>query len=251
MAQIVEDWYKQMPVITRSYLTLSILTTVGCALEVISPYHIYLNSDKVIRHFQYWRLFTNFFYFGRLDLDFLFHMFFLARYCKLLEETSFRGRTADFFYMLFFGGSLLTGIVLLGGMFQLVSESLAKILFLSNSLTFMMVYVWSKRNPHVHMSFLGLFTFTAPYLPWVLLGFSIIVGSSPWVDLLGMSAGHAYYFLEDVYPLMTGRRLLKTPGFIKALFPEDTVVVPRPGNMWGAGVDAAGARPWQEVQRAF
>ena len=68
-------------------------------------------------------------------------MFFLARYCKLLEETSFRGRTADFFYMLFFGGSLLTGIVVLGGMFQLVSESLAKILFLSNSLTFMMVRV--------------------------------------------------------------------------------------------------------------
>ncbi|ONK75901.1 uncharacterized protein A4U43_C03F21760 [Asparagus officinalis] len=32
------------------------------------------------------------------DLDFLFHMFFLARYCKLLEENSFRGRTADFLY---------------------------------------------------------------------------------------------------------------------------------------------------------
>lgn len=27
--------------------------------------------------------------------------------------------------------------------------------------------------------------------------------------------GHAYYFLEDVYPRMTGRRLLKTPGLIK------------------------------------
>ena len=36
-------------------------------------------------------------------LDFLFHMFFLARYCRLLEEGSFRGRTADFFYMLVFG----------------------------------------------------------------------------------------------------------------------------------------------------
>ncbi|KAI5064403.1 hypothetical protein GOP47_0021073 [Adiantum capillus-veneris] len=249
MAQLVEDWYKQMPLITRSYLTLSVLTTVGCALDVISPYHIYLNSEKVIRHFQYWRLFTNFFYFGKLDLDFLFHMFFLARYCKLLEETSFRGRTADFFYMLFFGGTLLTGVVLLGGMFQLVSESLARILFLSNSLTFMMVYVWSKRNPHVHMSFLGLFTFTAPYLPWVLLGFSIIVGSSPWVDLLGMLAGHAYYFLEDVYPLMTGRHFLKTPAFVKALFPEDTVVVPRPANdRWAVGVD--GDRR-EDAQRAF
>ncbi|ONK66400.1 uncharacterized protein A4U43_C06F7450 [Asparagus officinalis] len=34
------------------------------------------------------------------DLNFLFHMFFLARYCKLLEENSFRGRTADFLYSL-------------------------------------------------------------------------------------------------------------------------------------------------------
>lgn len=75
------------------------------------------------------------------DLDFLFHMFFLARYCKLLEENSFRGRTADFFYMILFGASVLTGIVLLGGMIPYVSESFAKIIFLSNSLTFMMVSV--------------------------------------------------------------------------------------------------------------
>ena len=27
------------------------------------------------------------------------------------------------------------------------------------------------------MSFLGLFTFTAPYLPWVLLGFSFLLGN--------------------------------------------------------------------------
>lgn len=29
------------------------------------------------------------------------------------------------------------------------------------------VYVWSKQNPFIHMSFLGLFNFTAAYLPWV------------------------------------------------------------------------------------
>lgn len=69
----------------------------------------------------------------------MFHMFFLARYCKLLEENSFRGRTADFFYMLLFGATVLTGIVLLGGMIPYFSESFAKIIFLSNSLTFMMV----------------------------------------------------------------------------------------------------------------
>ena len=61
-------------------------------------------------------------------LDFLFHMFFLSRYCKLLEETSFRGRTADFFFMLVFGGALLT-----------VVAPFVNIQFLGQSLTFMMV----------------------------------------------------------------------------------------------------------------
>lgn len=73
------------------------------------------------------------------DLDFLFHMFFLARYCKLLEENSFRGKTADFLYMLLFGATVLTGIVLIGGMIPYLSVSFSKIIFLSNSLTFMMV----------------------------------------------------------------------------------------------------------------
>jgi Derlin-2/3 len=36
-------------------------------------------------------------------------------------------------------------------------------------------------------------------------------------------SGHAYYFLEDVYPRMTGRRPLKTPAFVKALFPPDPI----------------------------
>lgn len=55
------------------------------------------------------------------------------------------------------------------------------------------------------MSFLGLFNFSAPYLPWVLLAFSTLLGSSPLVDTLGIGAGHVYYFLEDVYPRMTAR----------------------------------------------
>ncbi|KAK6917306.1 Derlin [Dillenia turbinata] len=212
MAQAVEEWYKQMPIITRSYLTAAVVTTIGCSLDIISPYHLYLNPKLVVKQYQFWRLITNFLYFRRM-------------------ENSFRGRTADFFYMLFFGASVLTAIVLIGGMIPYVSESFAKIIFLSNSLTFMMVYVWSKQNPFIHMSFLGLFTFTAAYLPWVLLGFSVLVGASAWVDLLGMIAGHAYYFLEDVYPQMTGRRPLRTPAFIKALFADEAVVMARPANI--------------------
>ena len=59
----------------------------------------------------------------------------------------------------------------------------------------MMVYVWGRLNPHQRMSFLGLFPFTAPYLPWVLLIFSVLLGNPVTVDLIGIAVGHAYYFL--------------------------------------------------------
>lgn len=36
-------------------------------------------------------------------LDFVFHMFFLIKYSKSLEEGSFRGRSADFLWMLLVG----------------------------------------------------------------------------------------------------------------------------------------------------
>jgi len=199
-----------MPVVTRSYLTMAFLTTVGCAMDLISPFSLYFNVARVFRKYEIWRIFTNFFFFGTLGLDFVFHMFFLSRYCRLLEEGSFRGRTADFFFMLVFGGFLMLAVA-----------PFANVHFLGSSLTFMMVYVWGRRNRYVNMSFLGLFNFTAPYLPWVLLVFSMLLGSSPTIDLLGMAAGHIYYFLEDVYPNMTGRRVLHTPTVIKAMFPGD------------------------------
>lgn len=205
----IEEWYKQMPIITRSYLTLAFVTTALCALEIISPFSVYFNARLIFRKLQLWRIFTNFFFFGHMGLDFLFHMFFLARYCRLLEEGSFRGRTADFLYMLVFGGTLLTCIA-----------PFVNIQFLGSSLTFMMVYVWGRRNQYVNMSFLGLFNFTAPWLPWVLLLFSVMLGSSPVVDLLGMGVGHTYYFLTDVYPQLSGRRLLTTPPLLLALFPR-------------------------------
>eukprot|EP00217_Crustomastix_stigmatica_P014534 CAMPEP_0183801916 /NCGR_PEP_ID=MMETSP0803_2-20130417/29073_1 /TAXON_ID=195967 /ORGANISM="Crustomastix stigmata, Strain CCMP3273" /LENGTH=212 /DNA_ID=CAMNT_0026046647 /DNA_START=129 /DNA_END=763 /DNA_ORIENTATION=- len=210
MAQNIEQWYKETPIITRSYLTLCFVTTAGCALELISPFSVYFNAKLIFRKFQVWRLFTNFFFFGSLGLDFVFHMFFLARYCRMLEEGCFRGRSADFLFMLLFGAALLT-----------CAAPFVNVQFLGSSLTFMMVYVWARRNEHTNMSFLGLFNFTAPYLPWVLLLFSMMLGSSPVVDLLGMGAGHTYYFLEDYYPRMSGRRVLRTPGLLRALVPDN------------------------------
>jgi len=90
-----------------------------------------------------------------------------------------------------------------------------KAAFLGTALTFMIVYVWARRNPSVLMNFLGIFNFTAPFMPWVLLGFSLLIsGQLPVADLLGIASGHAYYYLADVYPALYGTRPLKTPAIL-------------------------------------
>jgi len=58
-------------------------------------------------------------------------------------------------------------------------------LFLGEALTTMIVYVWCRRNPYVRYNFFGLFNFQAPYLPWILVLFSVLFGGSVLVDLVG------------------------------------------------------------------
>ncbi|MEE6527022.1 hypothetical protein FKM82_028051, partial [Ascaphus truei] len=77
-------------------------------LEFITPFQLYFNPELIFRRFQIWRLVTNFLFFGPLGFSFFFNMIFLYRYCRMLEEGSFRGRTADFVFMFLFGGLLMT-----------------------------------------------------------------------------------------------------------------------------------------------
>ena len=110
-------------------------------MQVIEPKSIYFNPRLIFHHLELWRLLTNFCFFGslgeplpalpvlrlparnvtelssvqwRAGLDFLFHMFFLIKYSKSLEEGSFRGKSADFFWMLAFGKLLLSSILWFG-----------------------------------------------------------------------------------------------------------------------------------------
>jgi len=230
-----EEWYRNMPIITRSYMTGCFLTTGAVFLDVVSPLSLYLNFPLIFKDLQIWRLVTTFFFFDYFGINFLFHMFFLVRHSKLLEEGSFRGRTADYLFLHIFGGVLL---LILSYLLYLAPPNIPKAMFLAPSLAFMIVYVWSRRNPHIMLSFLGLFNFRAPFLPYVILGFGMLLGHSPTSDILGIVIGHIYYFFEDVYPETSGRRLLRTPGILKAMF--DVPVVPvasRPGGRpWGEGV---------------
>ena len=94
------SWYTDIPIISRLYFTGAFLTTAGVSLDIISPFSLYYNFDLIFFQGQLWRLFTTYLFFGMFSIDFLFHMYFLVRYCRMLEEVQFRGKTAHFVYMI-------------------------------------------------------------------------------------------------------------------------------------------------------
>lgn len=82
-----------------------------CSNEhVISAFYCYYYANHIdcnflsLIFFQLWRLITTFLFFGTVGFNFFFNMIFTYRYCRMLEEGSFRGRTADFVMMFLFGG---------------------------------------------------------------------------------------------------------------------------------------------------
>lgn len=76
-------------------------------LELVSPFQLYYNPTTVIKGYQFWRLVTTFLYFGQISFTFFFNLVFTYRYCRMLEEGSFRNRSADFVMMFLFGGTLM------------------------------------------------------------------------------------------------------------------------------------------------
>merc|ERR1712130_192562 len=196
------DVYLEIPPVTRVYVSACLLVNAAVQLGYVTPYQLYFNYDLILKSGELWRLFTNFLYFGPMGLHFLF------RYSRNLEEGSFRGRNADFIFFFLFGMVLLS-----------ISALFVNIIFLGNALNLMFVYLWARRNPFIRMTFFGVINFQAPYLPYVLAGFSLALGSPILVDVLGIICGHIYYYLEDVFPNVEGGfHILVTPYLLKRLF---------------------------------
>ena len=95
--------YLEMPPVTRVYTSACVITTFAVQLEIVSPFQLYFNPLLIIRQWQLWRIVTTFLFFGTFGFNFLFNMIFTYRYCRMLEEGSFRGKSSDFVMMFIFG----------------------------------------------------------------------------------------------------------------------------------------------------
>ncbi|CAA3025807.1 derlin-1 [Olea europaea subsp. europaea] len=202
------EYYKSLPPISKAYGTACLLTTIACQIGLLQLEHIALLHELVIFRFQVWRLITNFFFLGKFSINFGIRLLMIARYGVQLENGPFQRRTADFLWMMIFGAlSLLV----------LSAIPFFRSYFLGVSLVFMLLYVWSREHPNATINIYGLVSLKAFYLPWAMLCLDVIFGSPIAPDLLGIIAGHLYYFLTVLHPLAGGKTILKTPVFIQKL----------------------------------
>ena len=105
----------------------------------------------------------------------------------------------------------------------IIMETLELLLFykpmivFGSAIYFYICHVWSRKNPTMTVSFWGL-PITAVYVPWVMVGISMLLGQSIHMALLGIAVGHLYYFLVDVLPDMLDIDLLRTPKLLVDIF---------------------------------
>jgi len=203
-----EEFFRNLPPLTRAWLVISFLTTVFVELKFLSPFSLAFIPAQLF-HGEIWRIFTPFFFFGGFSFPFVMNLFFLVRYSSALEQNpfamtpgAFQGSTADYAFSLLVcaAGLLVVGYFL-------------DFFFLGAPLVFSVLYLWSKRNANSPVSFWG-FSFKGAYLPFVLMGFAVLMGSSIVSDAAGIAAGHLFYFFAEVLPLKYGRPFLTTPEFL-------------------------------------
>ncbi|KAK9697568.1 hypothetical protein RND81_08G045900 [Saponaria officinalis] len=228
------EWYNSLPPISKGYGTLCLAFTAAFQLGLITPYHIGLSYSLVFKNFQLWRLFTNFFFLGPFSINFGIRLLMIARYGVQLEQGPFDRRTADFLWMMIFG--TLTMLVL-SAIPYLYSP------FLGISLVFMLLYVWSREFPNSNVNIYGLFTLKAFYLPWMMLGLDVIFGSPLVPDLLGIIAGHLYYFLTVLHPLAGGKNILRTPLWVRKIVARWRIGAPAPYRASAGVATGAPAQP--------
>jgi len=222
------DWYNSLPKVTRYYLTGAFLSTCVVQLGIVPPQLLFLSRPAVLGQLELWRLLTNLLFFGGFGMPFVFNMFFLVRYCQGLETSaSFHGKSADLVWCLAFCALVLTAIAFLIGDMP----------FLAPALLSSIVYLWSRINPTQPLSIFGLFTVQAFYFPWVLVMITVLMGGSPMPNILGIVAGHVYYFLTTVQGLN-----IQAPRALRELM-DDAPVRPTEtqyrgnfgGYNWGGG----------------
>lgn len=171
-----------------------------------------------------------------------------------LETVAFVNRAPDFAWALLFSCAVL-----------LASTVVLPNYFLSSALIAVLLYLWSRENQAARVSFFGLFTVDGFYLPWVMVGWTLVSGGSPIEELRGIMAAHIYWFLATGWPRAGGPQgLMATPELVRqfigwafgcvthsqrSIHFGKSILHPRPCNILASAGDIRQCRPLSRGNR--
>lgn len=238
-----QEMWESVPPLSRSWLGLCVLTTLGTRLSLINPYNIILLFPQVFENFEIWRLFTNFLFFGPFSFNWAIQMYLLVSYAARLESDPYRttrgatyGDVGDFAFCLLFNAMLC---LVVGWVMELV--------ILGPVLSFSLLYLWSRRNPEAPVK-IWMFALKGAQLPWALTALGFLMGNSPTMDLAGIFVGHVFYFLVEVLPLQRGHDVINTPDWLlhlvaraQGMSAPGPAATPGGRHTWGAQAQRLGA----------
>jgi len=263
-----DQWFRSLPIITRTWLGSVLLITALANLDVLKWSELDLRQwQDVVRgpsgKMEAWRLITCFLYAGKFGWNALIGLHMMTQMSNRYEtmgpictrrmnlpppyngnnNTSPyypRGESADYAFALLFGmvGILLSQFLL----FPYLPYSLTQgqhYIFFHRHLTFYVVYIWSKHYPLHRVNLFGV-AMAAAYLPYayLLMGYALNNGQVLPIDMLhGMFIGHVYYYLACVVPEVLRGRLvvIATPEILVGFFHWIEV-----RGVGGGGIDVGG-----------
>ncbi|KAI3458342.1 hypothetical protein Pfo_015005 [Paulownia fortunei] len=202
------QYYNSIPPVAKTYAVACLLTTGAYELELYNIRNIALIYSDVFKKFQVWRLITPFFFLGPFSLEFALRLLTILLYGVQLERGPFDKRTADLVWMYIFGAMSL---LVIAGIPYFWSP------FMGPSLVYVLAYVWGREFPNALVNIHNLFELKGFYIPWYMLVVDLVLGNPLKPGLVGIAAGHLYYFLSVLYPLSSGRNILKTPRWVHKL----------------------------------
>lgn len=243
-----QEWFQQLPPITRGWFVIAVGTTVLFMLGYVNPMELAWIPEAVIQKFQLWRLLTSFFFFGKFSIGFVFQLYLLQSYSKQLELEPFAcrprgdnrpGTVADYVWMLIVCAALLCVGSWAAGQTPA---------FLGFSLSFTLIYVWARKHADAIVTIYS-FDIQAIYLPWVMMMIGMMLGNNPMTDLMGIAAGHFFYFFAAVMPLNEayGINLLAMPSFLRSALEVPALLRDGGHNVRGFVANAGGAAPARDA----
>ena len=219
--------YFSLPPLTRYYLTIIFLLAFNLTYmpQFLIVQHLILDYNKIFHKLQIWRLFTNLLIIGPFSTGFLFFCFFFYSNVRSLEIQAIKlRRYAEFIMMLFYITLSLNLINIITTYYFGFRSNFT----LAHQLLYALVYIDSKREPQKNVM-IYFITIKNCYVPYAFLLFSLITGGSIIENIIGIVAGHIYFFFKEIAPIQNGIDLLKTPKFLVDLSekyitdPEDNV----------------------------